>query len=297
MDETAVKNDEPTLRTTSLLGFLGDTHGSWEHLEMSLSRFDEHRAKVVIQLGDFGFVWPRENIDRDLDRIESTLGNYGQTLLFVDGNHEWFPKLYEYPIGEDGVRWLRPRVGHLPRGFRTVLRNGLILGALGGAGSIDRYVANRVEGESWWPEETITDADLEALGTEVVDILVGHEAPYGLDSLSAGPGRWGYPGWLHAVESRDRYMRAFWNVKPRLSLSGHWHIMTTGIIESFHPDPDPGGRRIEFVTRAVVLDADGPASYSLATLDIDSMQLRVFTRHGQEVESPADWRSVPERIQ
>jgi len=288
------EHEVPRLEEASVLGFLGDTHGTLDHVRYSLARLAKRQARVVIQLGDFGFIWPGDDIDRQLSTIGQVLADADQVLLFVDGNHEWFPRLHEYMVREDGIRWISPRIGHLPRGYRTTLSNGMVLGALGGAGSID--MADRVEGVSCWREETITEADVEALGHDPVDILVGHEAPFGMRSLTdAGPATWGLRGWLHAMESRYRYTQAFWNVRPRLSMSGHWHRFVSDLVVTSALDAQPGDSAASFRTRSIVLDMDGPGRYSLATLDLESLDINVLTRHGQEADSSTDWKSIPER--
>ena len=136
---------------------------------------------TVVVLGDFGFVWPRENTGNILNKLSKRLGDRGQTLYFVDGNHEGFGRLLKFPIGRDGLRWIRPNLAHIPRGFRTRLVAGRTLAALGGANSID--FAHRLEGHSWWAEEAITDADLTALGDDPADVLIGHDAPTSLPAL------------------------------------------------------------------------------------------------------------------
>jgi hypothetical protein len=80
-----------------------------------------------------------------LPRMSKRLHAKGQTLYFVDGNHEDFTALYKFPISADGLRWVRPNIVHLPRGYRTTLVSGRTLAALGGANSVDfalRYVGD-----------------------------------------------------------------------------------------------------------------------------------------------------------
>ena len=56
--------------------------------------------------------------------------------------------------------------------------HGVRFGALGGAVSIDRSV--RVENESWWSTETITDLEVDTLiarAPDGLDVPVAHDAP------------------------------------------------------------------------------------------------------------------------
>lgn len=118
-----------------------------EHLLIVAKTMAERDVSVLVQLGDFGFVWPRRNWGIDLSKISWRLAAMGQTLYFLDGNHEDFTRLYRHPIDADGLRWLRSNIAHIPRGWRTALASGKTLAVLGGANSVD--VSSRVQGSSW----------------------------------------------------------------------------------------------------------------------------------------------------
>jgi hypothetical protein len=81
-----------------------------------------------------------------------------------------------YGANDNGVRPLRNGVLAWADRGAVWAWHGFRFGALGGGVSIDRAV--RVENESWWPTETITDHDVEALITR---------APDGLDVLGEFP--------------------------------------------------------------------------------------------------------------
>ena len=105
----------------------------------------------MIQLGDFGVIWPGENWQVALRDLSRALTRNGQTLHFVDGNHDYHPRLFGYPIDENGYRWVSWNVAHLPRGFRTRIGENRVLTALGGANSTDRDL--RLENVDWWAAE------------------------------------------------------------------------------------------------------------------------------------------------
>ena len=66
----------------------------------------------VIICGDFGGVW---TFEEELD----WLNNKNFTTLFVDGNHENYTRLYDYPVEEwhgGKVHKIRDSVLHLIRG-------------------------------------------------------------------------------------------------------------------------------------------------------------------------------------
>ncbi|MBF0671358.1 MAG: metallophosphoesterase [Salinibacterium sp.] len=261
-----------TLATARRLGVLGDTHGDMEHVLAVSARMHERGVRVLLILGDFGFIWPRGNWGVDLSKLSRRLAARQQSLFFVDGNHEDFARLYRHPVSADGLRWLRPNIAHIPRGYRTVLSSGKTLAALGGAASVD--VGNRVEGQSWWEEETITDHDLEVLGHEHACVLVGHDAPIGVPTLEAHLTAtnhwWPTSGLAHSAMGRRMFHRGFMQVRPKLYLGGHYHLHVDETVE-FNDDAG------DFTSRIVILNMNGHATVSQAVLDVDTLQLKFFS--------------------
>jgi hypothetical protein len=104
------------------------------------------------------------------------------------------------------------RCRYLPRGLRWDWR-GVRFGALGGAFSVDRR--ERVEGESWWWAEVISDADVERLGDARLDVLVTRDAPEGvpLRGLGLPP-----VDQVLAGEVRARIRSAVESTEPRLTV-------------------------------------------------------------------------------
>src|SRR5690606_15654591 len=109
----------------------GDVHSVASQVTRACVEADRFGVKVLVQLGDFG-IWSGSAGYNFLEQVQATLEAYDQLLLFVDGNHENFDNLYEYPVDEDGVRRVRERIWHLPRGLRWSW-GGHRFGALGGA--------------------------------------------------------------------------------------------------------------------------------------------------------------------
>ncbi len=184
----------------------GDTHGSFE--KFSVANF--HRQKrltkndYVIICGDFG-IWEDSARDKyNFDWLESK----PFTTLFVDGNHENFDILNNYPVEQwhgGDVHFIRPSVIHLMRGNLYEI-DGKKIFAMGGAqshdiqdGILDRKdpdfrakkkkldrngkIYYRIKGESWWEDELPNDAEYEkALKTlekcnYSVDYIITHCAP------------------------------------------------------------------------------------------------------------------------
>lgn len=165
----------PQGQSPNRIGLAGDWHGNSFHARAVIEHFT-NRADVIIQLGDFGFWTPGPAQDKFISRVNRALNAADLMLVFVDGNHEFHPGLAKLPIDDDtGLRKVTNRIWHAPRGHRWEW-SGVRWMALGGAYSIDRQW--RTEGKDWWPEERLTDADVETACTGgSVDVLVSHDAP------------------------------------------------------------------------------------------------------------------------
>ena len=272
-----------TLATATRIGFLGDTHGDLEHVLRVARTMAARRIRTLLVLGDFGFIWPRENTGNILNKLSKRLADRGQSLFFVDGNHEDFRRLLKFPVGADGLRWIRPNLAHIPRGYRTRLVSGRTLAALGGANSVDSVL--RQEGYSWWAEEAITDADLAALGDDPADILIGHDAPMNLPTLdrrlAETAGLWPAAGREYAAAGRAVFHRGFIQVQPQLYLGGHYHRFIDETVAY-------GAGETGFVARVVILDKNGSKdAISQAILDMATLELTFFGRdHSTATELP-----------
>ena len=239
-------------RNVDAFGLIGDTHGNLGFTVAMIDAFRERGIELVVVLGDFGFLWlPEKHGTEDLDQLNARVEQNRQTLLFVDGNHEDHKALATYPVGDDAIRWLTSRIAHLQRGYRSTLKDGSVIAALGGANSID--VENRVINESWWTEEGITDEDLVALGSDHVDVLLAHDAPRFVPSLDellyVNTGRWSSFGVFYAEMGRRKFHQGFMQVKPSIQFSGHYHFAVDELVE--YADGED-----RFSTRVIVLDCD-----------------------------------------
>lgn len=204
------------------IAFAGDWHQNTDYAERAVAQAREHGADVVLHLGDFGYNFSRPF----LDGVTQALKAAELSLLFVDGNHENFTRLYRYPVGSDGLRQLTDRIWHLPRGFRWQWADVRFL-ALGGAHSVDRPY--REAGLSWWKEEVISRADVARVAEGgLVDVLVSHDCPAGVvipgidDRCSPPP----FPPLeiLRANEHRQILRSAIEPVRPSTIWHGHYHV-------------------------------------------------------------------------
>jgi predicted phosphodiesterase len=198
----------------------GDTHGQADWLRFLAQVADEQKCTAILQLGDFGY-W--EHLDDGcyyLKAASELMERYGLFLFWVDGNHENHALLRTRYDCSRAVE-IRPRVTYLPRGYRWAC-DGVRFLALGGAYSVDK--PNRVEGQSWWSEETITDDEVrKASEGGPTDVLVCHDAPDGAAGV-VGPSTAGDKDrWPESLGNRRQVRRVVDAVSPKLIVHGHYH--------------------------------------------------------------------------
>jgi predicted phosphodiesterase len=155
----------------------GDWHGNLAWATRVLNWVSQQGIRVLVHTGDFGF-WCEGVLRTELylDGVNKVCEELDMVVLWVDGNHEDHERLHRVPVDESmGVRVIRDRVIHLPRGFRWTWHGKKWL-ALGGAASVDKNA--RIEGRDWWPGEVISSAEAERVISEGrADVMVTHDAP------------------------------------------------------------------------------------------------------------------------
>ena len=184
---------------------------------------------VLIVAGDFGFVLLDTPEEHDwLDWLERTKP---YTICFVDGNHENFPRIFEYPEEEiygGKAHRIRKNIYHLMRGQVFEIQGKKIF-TMGGAYSIDlaerRNYLLRHGVKIHWEEELPNDAEYKEAVSNLkkhdfaIDYIVTHTAPKEL-ILHMGfvpdPHDYELTGFLEYVmyECKD-FQKWFY---------GHWHI-------------------------------------------------------------------------
>lgn len=209
----------------------GDTHGNGWWLRTLAGYAVKLGCCGVVQLGDFGF-WPDPRVlratgyatvdNRWLDELADIYRTAGVWLRVIDGNHDAHPLVREvYPANDNGVRPLRDGVLDWADRGAAWSWHGVRFGALGGGVSIDRSV--RVENESWWSTETISDREVETLinrAPEGLDVLLAHDAPMlppGMRPLADPILR------ADCYASNQQVARAVRATRPKLLLHGHYH--------------------------------------------------------------------------
>ena len=161
----------------------GDVHGypirfDQPNLEAMGLRLVENDKVIVC--GDFGLPWYGDAEDElCLNWLEAKLFE----ILSIDGNHENFDLLYQFPIEErygGKVRKLSENIFYLMRGEVYEIE-GKKYFTFGGATSADKYT--REEGVSWWKEETHTKEEYENALKNLakvdfnVDCVITHTVP------------------------------------------------------------------------------------------------------------------------
>ncbi len=239
---------------------VGDTHGDVPFLANACKYAVRHGADRIVQVGDWGYLWPGSKVDR-LASITNVLAQFDLQMFFLDGNHEWFDRLEELGATAEAPEMvpLSDRVTYLSRGL-TWEWDGVKFMSLGGAYSIDRDV--RTPWTSWWPRETIRYADVErAIDAGHVDVMFTHDAPEGVQALrrflektteymrSCYGASWDYKLDPGSRENRKMLREAVDVVRPSMLFHGHYHHGYKDLLD--------GG---SYVTSVIGLDCNGTGS-------------------------------------
>jgi hypothetical protein len=211
----------PLTATPQRILLAGDWHGNTAHAQWVMRHAARTGCAGVLQLGDFG-IWPGEGGRRYLQALSKVAAETGVWVAFIDGNHEDFWQLNSLPVNENGVRKVAGGIWHLPRGLRWQWAGRTWL-AMGGATSLDR--AHRRLGSSWWPEESITDAQFrEVTDGGRADVMLTHDCPDTVPIPGLDPRGWS-PEALEIAEAHRKIVRAIAEVvQPHELWHGHFHI-------------------------------------------------------------------------
>lgn len=223
-----------------VVAFAGDWHGETSWATVVIEQVAE-RTDVLLHVGDFG-IWPGDTGAKYLRKVNRACEQHGVRILITPGNHEDWSRLFRRWVNpklhaEDGSLLPIPLTDHisvLPRGYRWQMKasngraNSFV--GLGGAPSVD--AEHRTKGRSWWPEEMMTEADVDAVASGgYADVMVTHDAPgppYAcrkvVEILDTNPLGFSEAALAYATVGRERVTRAFEAVAPRLSVHGHYHV-------------------------------------------------------------------------
>ena len=223
----------------------GDWHANFGFVENLLENLNHfNTSRTIIHVGDLGIFG-----ESDLDEFDDLLDEYGFNLYWVDGNHENFDLMEKYNIDDGGLRQMRSRIWHITRGTQFMV-DGVRWAALGGAASIDRQY--RKQGVSWWPQEYITDEDVEnACMGEKVEVMITHDTPQlpvpiVLQDHSTAR-YWPEEDRELSYQNSKSILKVMEKIQPAKIFHGHWHMRYTedvelsyGVVEFTGLDCDTG---------------------------------------------------------
>lgn len=203
----------------------GDIHGAIDIHKFSTVNFPIQktltRSDHVIICGDFGLVWDNSKEEKYwLNWLDSK----PWTTLWIDGNHENFDLLSEYPIEEwngGRVQKITENIIHLCRGSVFDI-DGVRFFAFGGAESHDKEY--RTLGVSIWEAEMPTEEEMEygrqcldAVGRKV-DVVLTHTLPQYIQSKL-------FPGYGYENNKLTAYFDEINDsLEFKLWFSGHYHL-------------------------------------------------------------------------
>ena len=134
----------------------GDMHGDPDRLtDPALHRL--RKGDTLLVCGDFGFIWDGGAAEQ---KFLKKLEKKKFTIAFVDGRHENFDLLADYPTVEwNGApaQQINSRLYRLLRG-QVYTVEGKTFFTFGGGESDDKDF--RVAGRSWWPAELPTTEEM-----------------------------------------------------------------------------------------------------------------------------------------
>lgn len=122
----------------------GDTHANIDIAKLNTTKFPQQKELTkndfVIICGDFGLCW--DGSHREM-WWQDWLTAKNFTTLWIDGNHENFDMLYQFPLIDKfggKVREIAPDIYHLDRG-QVLAIDGKKIFCMGGARSVDKEYA------------------------------------------------------------------------------------------------------------------------------------------------------------
>lgn len=213
-----------------MIWLCGDTHGEIDLYKVedffeNLDMYEEvTKRDYLIILGDAGVCWDRGLSD---EYVQNTLHNLPCTVLWLDGNHENFDAIEEYPIEEwhgGEVQFIKEDVIHLMRGQIYDI-DGMSFFTFGGGNSIDKSI--RTPYVTWWPDEMPSNYEyeiglknLEKNGNKV-DFILTHSCP-----------RFVAEKLVTYIESGEEPLQRYFEeisqiVDFGMWYFGHWHIDET----------------------------------------------------------------------
>lgn len=183
---------------------IGDIHGNWYEYDI-LTKNIEHNS---IQVGDFGFGFKGPYWEDRANEYHKS----GQHR-FIRGNHD-SPAICKEQNG-----WIKDGAVE-SYGDKTVM-------FIGGAWSIDQQW--RIEGESWWPDEQVSDYVFSTIhdiySTIRPDVMVTHDCPtLAAYKMFIKDGKALAGKALYLTRTGEALQDMFETHQPSHWFFGHWHM-------------------------------------------------------------------------
>jgi len=185
----------------------GDIHGRWSYLNDIINK---KHPDIILQCGDFGF-FPR------LFPHKNKIKNGKCKIYWCDGNHEDHWAIKDLKDNE-----VASNVFYMKRGNTLILPDGKTVLFMGGADSIDKNT--RIIGCDWFPDEVITQSDVNNLLNIKIDIIISHTLPKEFDLIINNK-------WLmEKLRDPSRMALSYLldKYRPSLWYFGHFHMHQTG---------------------------------------------------------------------
>ena len=205
-----------------MIWLCGDTHGEIDIYKVedffdNLQSYDEiTKEDYLIILGDVGV--------SDNFFVQKRLSAMPCTVLWVDGNHDNFDALEEYPVEEwhgGKVQYIAEDIIHLMRGQIFEIE-GHTFFTFGGGYSIDKWL--RQPHISWWPQEMPSEEEYAegesnlAKADYRVDYILSHTCPEFIAEQLTND----------MIEGEEEIRQYFNEISEMTDFDmwyfGHWHI-------------------------------------------------------------------------
>lgn len=201
-----------------LVMILGDIHGNHQAARRAVDYAARNGVRHIIWAGDCG-LWPGFSGIDFLDEVNFYSRRNNVLNYWVGGNHEWWDEwirvLRHTEKDSKGFAYLRSHIRLAPR-IHTWKWDGRRFMSAAGAVSIDK--SWRTPGESWWPQEQLMDAEVEAAARmPVCDYLITHDCSNYTPFIGSM-----IPS-LDSMMHRQKIDKIIMGVRPKKHFHGHMH--------------------------------------------------------------------------
>lgn len=205
----------------------GDIHCDWPPLNKLINK---KKPDIILQCGDYGW-WPHLNGNRlGLSRkrwnqfgVKNHQNGVRTKIFWCPGNHENWDSIDEFG---GKVFEIQDDIFCCPFGHTMELPTGETVLFAGGADSIDKL--GRIEGHSWWPQELISQEEMDNLPDVKVDIVISHTVPRTFMGIFQAQFRGHVKSYGPHDPSTFALDLVFEKYRPKKWFSGHFHQHMVG---------------------------------------------------------------------